>query len=87
MNYEIYVGSNNETGELEILKIRQITARFYDGATFSPVSGLRKGKLEKTVKIEVVSNKSVLKEFVSTLKTELEQEEIGIREISPLKFY
>jgi len=53
-----YVGSNNETHELEVGKIEATLVKHFDGFTASEVVGYWKGSKERTLKVEVVTDES-----------------------------
>ena len=62
-SYEVYVGQNNETKKIEKTKIKNITSSFYDGATFTLVEGMWKGEIEKSMKVDVLSDPKKNKNF------------------------
>lgn len=84
--YELFIGSNNETGKLEYDKIIKITLRHFDGMTISKADGAWKGGREKTAIVIVNATDNQIKKFAKELKSELKQEAIGIRETNELKF-
>lgn len=73
-----YVGSNNTTKELESSKIEAIVAGHFDGFTESEVTGYWKGNKERTLKIEVITDKTAgeLARIAKELKKELNQESV-----------
>lgn len=73
-----YVGSNNETGKLEAEKIESIVSKYFDGFTEIETAGFWKGLKEKTLIIEVISEKSdsELVKIAKELKISLNQESI-----------
>lgn len=86
-SYEVYVEQNNETKKIEKTKIKNITSSFYDGATFTLVEGMWKGEIEKSMKVDVLSDPKKIKIFVEKMKEELHQEAIAFRKVNRLRFY
>ena len=73
-----YIGSNNTSKELELEKIEAIVSAHFEGFTASEVIGYWKGKKERTLKVEIVteeSNTSLVK-IGKELKEKLEQESV-----------
>ena len=86
MMYRLYIGSNNETKELELDKIKQVVSRYYEGFTIILATGYWKGNEEKTAVVEISTNSwdtGVLHE----LKQELNQESIAYQILPELSFY
>lgn len=82
-----YIGSNNQTGELETEKIAEIVARFYDGATIQEnLIGIWKGEREKTASVLVVSSEEKLRKFIDVAKKELQQDAVAYQETNGLNF-
>jgi hypothetical protein len=75
-----YIGSNNETGELETAKIEAILSRHFDGFTAYEVVGYWKRHREKTLKVEAVTELPATKlaAIAKELRGELKQEAIGL---------
>lgn len=73
-----YVGSNNETKQLEIEKIEEIVSAHFDGFTASEVIGYWKRSKERTLKIEVITSESAekLAKIGEELKIKLNQESV-----------
>lgn len=76
----LYIGSNNETKELELLKIESIISDNFEGFTLYEVVGYWQRSKEKTAKIELVleneGDKTKLLRMVKLLKKELKQDAI-----------
>ena len=83
--YRLYIGSNNETKELELDKIKEIVSRYYDGFTIILATGYWKGNEEKTAIVEVSTDKWN-SAIVTSLRNELKQEAIGIQHATELIF-
>ena len=73
-----YVGSNNETKQLEIEKIEEIVSAHFDGFTASEVIGYWKRSKERTLKIEIITSESAekLAKICKELKIKLNQESV-----------
>lgn len=85
--YKLYVGSNNETKELEMDKIESILQANLDGYTLYSARGCWKGVSEDSVIIEVqgVSYEKIM-EIASTLRDSLEQDAVALQEVPDLSF-
>lgn len=84
--YELYIGSNNKTGKLEIAKLNEITIRHYRYATISAnLMGIWKGGNEKSAMVLVKSSPDELDKFIIDIKRELQQESVAFRETNELK--
>lgn len=73
-----YVGADNDTHALEVDKITGIVAASFDGFTAFEVVGYWKGMRERTLKIEVVTEKadSELVKIARELRIALNQESV-----------
>lgn len=88
-SFELYIGSNNDTHKLELQKIIDVTLKHYDGATIigQGVTGIWKGGTERTAIVTVLSDQGTLLKYMEDLKTELKQDAIGYREVTPISFH
>lgn len=87
VNYKLFIGSNNRSGKLEINKISNIITKYFDGFTQQLVTGSWKGVKEKTLIVMITTNSSSkITKLIEDLKTELEQEAIGLQTEKPIKF-
>lgn len=83
--YVCYVGSDNETKELNLDKIIEIAMRYYDGVTIQDgLNGLWKGELEKTASVMMISDKKTLNKFIEDIKIELKQDAVAYHKINKL---
>jgi len=76
-----FIGSNNKTKELEASKAVKIASKYYDGLNASEMIGYWKGVAEKSLLISTfqdVANDDQIKALCQELKTELQQEAIGV---------
>ena len=79
-SYDVIVGSNNETGELELDRIISITSKYYDEYMVNPgVVSVNNGEREDLAIIVVTSDESTLMTYMTELRTELNQREVACR--------
>lgn len=79
-SYDVIVGSNNETGELELERIISITSKYYDKYMVDPgVVSVNNGEREDLAIIVVTSDESTLMTYMTELRTELNQQEVAYR--------
>lgn len=76
--YTLYIGSNNETGELEYKKAKEIITSYFKGYTTSLVKGMWEGKEEDTLKVEIATlePEGKVRDLCIQLKNELQQDSI-----------
>ena len=92
IKYNLFVGSNNQTKELESEKIIKIVAEYYKGFSCYEITGYWEGKAEKALKIEIAVedtdiNKLAITALTNELKMELEQDSIMVEKVnSVIKF-
>lgn len=79
-SYDVVVGSNNETGELELDRIISITSKYYDEYMVNPgVISVNNGEREDLAIIVVTSDESTLMTYMTDLRIELNQREVAYR--------
>ena len=79
-SYDVIVGSNNETGELELDRIISITSKYYDEYMVNPgVISVNNGEREDLAIIVVTSDEPTLMTYMTELRTELNQREVAYR--------
>ena len=79
-SYDVIVGSNNETGELELDRIISITSKYYDEYMVNPgVISVNNGEREDLAIIVVTSDESTLMTYMTDLRIELNQREVAYR--------
>ena len=79
-SYDVIVGSNNETGELELERIISITSKYYDEYMVNPgVISVNNGEREDLVTIVVANDEPTLMTYMTELRTELNQREVAYR--------
>lgn len=76
----LYIGSNNKTGKLEMRKAFKIISKYSDGFTADRKTGYWKGKEEPSLKVEIdrLSPKKANK-LAKELAKELGQDKIGMK--------
>jgi len=85
--YKLYIGSNNETRELEVQKIKEITGLVFDGFTLYEATGYWRGSEERTAIVEIeTQEEEKLNSLIKTLKKELKQETVAVEILPSLKF-
>lgn len=84
--YYIYIGSNNETHDLESDKAIKIISKYFEGFTAYEVVGYWKGSQEKTLKVEIVSDNDTkdtsMVRMIKELKHDLKQDAIMLEKIT-----
>lgn len=83
IKHYIYIGSNNDTKQLERDKAIEIINEYFEGFTAYEVVGFWKGQQEKTLKVEIISDEADTKiiRLCKELKTELKQEAILLEKV------
>lgn len=82
-----YIGANNQTGRLEMEKIRQCVGRFVPGYTLYRAEGVWNGKREPSAVVECEGlNAEQVGKLAAALKLELNQEAVGVSEQPMIKF-
>ena len=81
--FTIYIGSNNETKELELDRINAITSGNHKGFTLYTATGHWLGTEEATAVLIVHDDPAIVMATIDTLKRELKQDAIGYQR-SPL---
>lgn len=85
-SYDVIVGSNNETGELELDRLISITSKYYDEYMVNTgVISVNNGEREDLAIIVVTSDESTLMIYMTELRTELNQREIAYRKAGEIK--
>jgi hypothetical protein len=82
----LFVGADNETGELDQPRIAKIVAKRHDGFTMTQARGYWRGMAEDSVMILISGPRDDIMETARTLKSELRQDAIGIQEMPALAF-
>ena len=78
--FTIYIGSNNETGELELERITSIAARQHLAFTVMTATGHWRGTEEETAVLVISDEPWRVQVTIAALKEELNQEAIGYQQ-------
>lgn len=84
--YTVYIGSNNETHELELDKIKKIAGASHDGFTLYTATGQWLGTEEATAILIIHDEPRRVMDTIEILKTELHQDAIGYQVAPTLQF-
>lgn len=85
--YNLYIGSNNDTHELELNTIEKITGSLFQGFSLSQTTGYWNGKKEQTAIVTIATDESALVTRLATiLKEILKQEAVMINQIGMAQF-
>lgn len=80
--YVVYIGSNNETKQLEMETIEKETGKLFDGFSLSQVVGYWKGSKENTAQVTIVTEfEEKIMELAKELKLTLHQEAVLVSKI------
>jgi hypothetical protein len=86
--YELFIGANNDTKEVEIDKITKILDNYFtDGYTVKDCLGRWNGENEKSVSVTIMADASTLRIVLRELVTELKQEAVAFHTVAQLQFY
>ncbi len=86
INYRLYIGSNNQTGELEIDRIYSILDDHLEAYTIQLANGRWKSKNEDSVIVSITTTEKIANRLIEKLKVELDQEAIGLQKEPPIIF-
>lgn len=86
MTYNLYIGANNGTGEVELDKLNFVLSEYFSGYTVVNANGYWNGKPEASVLVVVESEPSAIRRAIATLKLVLEQEAIGYQRANTIDF-
>lgn len=85
--YNLYIGANNTTGQVEIDTLTHLLDGFTDGFTIIKSDGVWKGKHEGSVVVVIQSEPEYIEVLMKVLKEDLQQEAIGYQLVNELKFF
>lgn len=87
MLFKLYIGSSNETGELEKDKAIKIASSVFDGFTASDADGYWKGKQERSMILEIeTKDRPKILGLIKKLTEGLNQEAIGLVQAGAMEF-
>jgi hypothetical protein len=84
--FTLYIGSNNETKELELDKIKQIISRSHDGFTIYTATGAWLGSEEATAVVLIHDIPEKIMATIAALRIDLHQDAIGYQIAPTLNF-
>lgn len=87
MIFNLYVGANNKTHQIELDKLKTICNTFFEGYTLIPSQGYWQGKEEPSIIVQIeTDNKNKVYMLAKTLKSSLKQQAIGLQKQAKLSF-
>ncbi len=85
-SFELYIGANAKTGNLEVEKLTEITLKHYEHATIkADIIELRRDGQNKTVSIIVKSDQETLNKYIKELKKVLNLNEVNYHQVNKFK--
>lgn len=84
--FQLYIGSNNETHELELSKIEEICARRHQGFTVYPATGYWLGVKESRAVVAITDTQANINATIVELKAELSQDAIAWQSLPQMHF-
>lgn len=84
--YTIYIGSNNDTGKLELDNIEAIAARRHEGFTLYTATGHWLGTKEPTAVLIIHDDAGKIIRTITDLKLDLDQDSIGWQVAPTMQF-
>ena len=84
--YMLFVGSDNDTGELDMPRIEKIMGKRHAGFTTWRASGHWQGGAEDTAVILVNDAPGAVAETIAALKSELRQDAIGVQAMPAMSY-
>jgi hypothetical protein len=85
--YQLLIGANNTTKELETSKIISIASQHFDGFNLSETLGFWQGVQERTANLTIATDKPLLIErLANILKSELNQDAVAVLTIGNMEF-
>lgn len=87
MTYQLFIGSHNDTKELELGKIELIVHRYFEGFTIVNSTGYWRDQRESAVIVAIeTKDKNKVLDLVKDLKLGLSQESIGLQKLPSIAF-
>jgi hypothetical protein len=84
--YQLYVGADNETGNLHSEHLRRILDAALDGYTLQWATGYWHGKSEMSAVITITASHITCCSIITTIKRELRQEAVGVVQLPGMDF-
>jgi hypothetical protein len=82
----LYVGADNETGEIDLDRLSKIVGKRHEGFTIVPASGYWQGSPEPSALVIISGDGLDVLPTVKDIKSELDQESVGIAWSDPIYF-
>lgn len=86
MTYQLFIGSNNKTHQLELEKINKILSKYHAGYTLFKAKGCWQGKSEQTAVVYITCEYTQAVTTAKLLRQALNQEAIGLIEAPEMRF-
>lgn len=86
MTVKLYIGANNQTGEVETGLVESVLNKYFDGYTVENSVGYWLGKRENSVVVTLVTSGPELKTVLNELKNVLHQDAIAWQTVAKLNF-
>jgi hypothetical protein len=86
MTYQLFIGSNNATGQLELDKLEQILSSNHSGFTIVPATGYWQGAKEDSVAVIISDTARKVHATIRQLKAVLQQDAIAWQRVAELQF-
>jgi hypothetical protein len=87
MTYNLYIGSNNTSHKVELLKIKNVLNDNFDGYTISAINtGVWQGVEEESVTVTIICEEVQMYAVVRKLNTILDQDAIAFQKVAELNF-
>lgn len=84
--YRLFVGSNNQTKEVERSRLEAILSFYFSGFTIENATGYWKGEKERSAVVTLTDPENKVEQVIHELKAELQQEAIAYQEVNELVF-
>lgn len=84
--YQLYIGANNDTKELELAKIEQIVGERHQGFTIYPATGYWMGTKEQSAVVVITDVQSKVNDTIRMLKSELKQDAVAWQALPVMHF-
>ena len=85
--YELFIGGNNTTHEVELTKIENILNKYFEGYTIRDAVGYWQGAREGSISVTLMTSPIQLIKLLDELKFELAQDRIAYHTVAQLLFY
>jgi hypothetical protein len=82
----LYVGADNETGEIDLDGLAKVVGRMHDGFTIVPARGYWRGNAEPSAMVIISGDGMSIAATIKDIKSEFDQESVGISWSDPIGF-